>query len=502
LIGASASPPYSSCAPGILRGVAGEGLCYAFNCDQPRGIKLLSPGLAITLDALLSTSSSAIPDLTLPRSPDEEALFKAGLIKHQGRYSQPLAAEPVAPGSFNVWLHTSEECNLGCYYCYIPELSKHRKSGHTPLSGLTRQQSAGRDLVDQLLGYCREHGYPELFIKFAGGEPTLDIRGIDILCRYVERVRGSIRVRFGMLSNGIFDPQEVLPVLHRNQISLSISVDGLAESHDRIRFQRTSGARIGSWDKVLHSAEALRAAGLRTYFLFTLTRKNMGDLGPFSELVLSTFGGGFRISPERGRQAIPDEVQSYTSSVLRRLYMSLSQTAPIDARLHRDAKFAEWTLDKKKTAACSSCRDYIAIGMDGAVTSCQMTLKEPVSNLNDESISTAMTRFSQHVETNYLTDPASKSGGCTRCEFRHTCAGGCPQHTRNVFRTINHPSPWCRLYGEFFPTYVEANAVHMARRYRFLQQSEPKRLRPAGSRVEDGLSTNGSEILNASEASS
>ena len=480
MTGASSSPPYSSSVPGLLRGVAGEGLGYAFNCEEPRGIKLLSSALSATLDTLASTSSGAIPDLYELRSSDEEALFKAGAIKHRGGYSQSQNAISVSPRSFNVWLHTSDECNLGCYYCYIPELSKHRRIDDLPLLGLTRRQAAGRDLVDHLLRYCREHSYPELFIKFAGGEPTLDIGGIDALCRYVEQVRGSICVRYGMLSNGVFDPDEVLPLLHRHQISLSISVDGLAESHDRIRFQRVAGDRVGSWYKVLHSAESLRAAGIRTYFLYTLTRKNLEDLEPFSELVLSYFSGGFRVSPERGRQPVAESIQSATSASLRTLYKKLAQFAPTEARLHRDAKFAEWTLDKKKTAACSSCRDYIAVGMDGRVASCQMTLREPVGNLNDCSLSLAMTRFSQQSEANYLVDPSSKSGGCTRCEFRHTCAGGCPQHTRSVYGTANHPSPWCRLYGEFFPSYIEANAIHMGRRYRALRRAGPDYFDPAG----------------------
>lgn len=461
--------PYSSSLPGLLRGAAGEGLAYAFNCEEPRGIKLFSLSLATSLNTLLSKSNGEIPNLGELRSPDEESLFSAGLVKHRGHYSPSRTPAASTPRAFSVWLHTSDECNLGCFYCYIPELSKHRMGNDLPLSGLSRQQSSGKNIVDQILGYCRDHAYSELFIKFAGGEPTLDIGGIDALCRYVEQVRGPTTVRYGMLSNGVFDPAKVLPVLHHHQISLSISVDGLAESHDQIRFQRAAAGRVGSWDRVMRSAEALKAADIRTYFLYTLTRKNLNDLGPFSELVLSHFNGGFRVSPERGLRPIPETVQSETSASLRKLYKNLAHLAPPEARLHRDAKFAEWTLDKKKTAACSSCRDYIAIGMDGRVASCQMTLKEATGNLNNENLTTTMSRLGQNRETKYLVDPSTKSGGCTRCEFRHTCAGGCPQHTRSVFHTINHPSPWCRLFGEFFPAYVEANAVHMGRRYRALQ---------------------------------
>lgn len=458
------SQPYSSRTPGILRGIAGDRLGYAFNCEEPRGIKLFDLKLLEALDDLQASSGLAIPDLSQFRLPSDQALFGAGLIKHRGRYSPHRIS--ASPRTFSVWLHTSDECNLGCFYCYIPELAKHRSG--TPISGLTQRQASAKDIVDHLLAYCRDHDYEELFVKFAGGEPSLDISGIDSLCHYVEKVRGEVNVKYGMLSNGVFDPTEVLPILDRHQISLSISVDGMAASHDQVRFQRVSNVRMGSWDRVLSSAEALRAAGVRTFFLYTLTRKNLSDLEPFSELVLSYFNGGFRISLERGTQPIPESMQLATSEGLRKLYKKLGQSAPVSARLHRDAKFAEWALEKKKTAACSSCREYVAIGMDGRVASCQMKLRSPVGNLNRESLSTTMDRFAVGEQTKYLADPNLKYGGCTRCEFRHTCAGGCPQHTQNVYSTINRPSPWCRTYGEFFPDYIEANAVHMGRRYRAL----------------------------------
>jgi sulfatase maturation enzyme AslB (radical SAM superfamily) len=62
--------------------------------------------------------------------------------------------------------------------------------------------------------------------------------------------------------------------------------------------------------------------------------------------------------------------------------------------------------------------------------------------------------------------PEEKNGPCTKCEYFHVCTGGCPQHTIAVTKTGDLPSPWCGVFGNLLPKYIEARARHMLRQLR------------------------------------
>jgi uncharacterized protein len=203
--------------------------------------------------------------------------------------------------------------------------------------------------------------------------------------------------------------------------------------------------------------------GIEPYFLYTVTHKNMDDLSAFASHA-HRLGCGFRLSLERSSRAPHFEAQRLTADRLIALYADVAKTMPLQMKLERDARFAEWNLRRKKRIACASCRSYIAIGRGGEVASCQMRMNEPSGNLRHESLAASVDRFSDLSHTRKLQRPDEKTGGCTRCEFRFVCAGGCPQHTREVRGDLDHPSPWCFVYGTLAPKYVEACATHLARR--------------------------------------
>lgn len=456
--------PFSARAPGLLYGQASDRLGYAFNCEQPAGVKLLSKLPADRLRALVG-EERAVPNIPQIGCPEDQALFDSGLIRLAGSYNRSAHAPTTSDYSLNVWLHVTDGCNLGCFYCYIPKLEKQIEERSLKAAALSLKPQNALEISDSLLAHCRSESVFDLHVKFAGGEPTLAIESIDIMCRYLRQHAGDIKITFGILTNGVYDAACVEPVLVRHNIRVSISLDGINASHDQTRYTSRSGSRAGSFSTIHKNVARLERIDITPFFLFTVTQKNIVELEQFSDFISAQFSGGFRLSLERSTRQVPYETQLLVSEKLSSFYDHVAKNLPTDRRLDHKAKFAEWNLDRKKTTACSSCRGYLAVRREGDVSSCQMRLDTPVGNLLVEPLKQVIDRFSDTLSARLLVHPERKTGACSNCEFRFVCAGGCPQHTMNVYETTDHPSPWCFVYGKLFEKYIEANAVHMARRH-------------------------------------
>lgn len=455
------SAPFSPAPPAIVLGTANTNWKYAFNLDEPRGIKLLSDRVFRRLEALIGVTSS-VPNLPTTELNEDHVLYDHGLIKLHNSYSEQRQAS-VAEYSLNVWLHVTNGCNLGCFYCYIPHLQKHVDAIQGPRADLSLDPGTASMIADRLEEYCLSHSLQQLHIKFAGGEPTLAIEQIDNLCNRLRPRISGFRTTFGVLTNGVFDPEKVIPVLQRHNFKVSISIDGSQRNHDAIRHSRHEGQRRGTWDIICSNVAKLLQSGIRPYFLYTITEKNLDDIQEFAAFAAQR-GCGFRFSLERAHKAVDIGCQKKVADELCQFYAKFANEAPLAIRFDRDAKFSEWSIDKKKHIACSSCRGYVAIGEKGHVASCQMRLDEPFGDLRSSGFTEIFGRFANDPRTMLLRDPHGKIGACIQCEYRFTCAGGCPQHTRNVFGQFDRPSPWCFVYGTLLPVYVQATATHLARR--------------------------------------
>jgi uncharacterized protein len=399
-------------------------------------------------------------------SQSDQILAKHGLIRDNSGATRQLESITTKKHLFSVWLHVVNGGNFRCFYCYIPELkatvdpeviNKHS------ISPLTSEL-----VIDRLLEFARENNYSSLHVKFAGGEPTLNLPAIVHFCETSIKQAADIQVSFGIISNGSFSCDEVIPILRRYSFSISLSVDGFRESHNQIRFEILDREKIGSWDTLDRNVERLQDAGLTPYFLYTVTKLNAESLIPFANWAHSR-GIGFRLSPVRRPSAPTSSENNILIKNITELYTHLGVNMPTSLNFGRDARFAEWNLKKRKISSCGSCRNYVAVSEVGQIRPCQMSVSEGVS-IGQHSIREALVIFQQADSTALIARPEHRRGACTRCEFFHVCTGGCPQHTSSVHGTVEHPSPWCQLYGTIMPVYIKAKAKHMWRQICALEQ--------------------------------
>lgn len=455
----SPTRPYSSSAKSVIVNSLDDATYYAFNYSSPNGVKLLARPAANRLIEIISGEASVDPTNALDRS-----LITSGLAVGQC-CDGPIRR--IDKRRISVWLHIVNGCNFACSYCYIPHLRKAIAPAVLRQHVLDSQDYS--IIAAKLTEFAEANEAEELHITFAGGEPTLDPAGIDEFAGNITR-RSKMPVTFGMISNGAFDCDVVIPILMRHSISLSVSIDGMQERHDANRFQVQRRSRVGTWQRIWSNIEKVQSDGINPYLLITITDKNYRDIEALSDHA-HTLGLGYRLSLVRNEVPYGSDVVCEITNTLISHYKRLGDSLSSDLPIARYAKFAEWDLSKKKFLACSTCRTYFAIDHNASVSSCQMGMSAPLGNLRKDSFADIIDRIGQQPALKILMNPQGRTGACTTCQLFHVCAGGCPQHTIKSNGDVESPSIWCATYGALVPVYVEAVAKQMHRKLHTLRKA-------------------------------
>jgi pyruvate-formate lyase-activating enzyme len=176
-------------------------------------------------------------------------------------------------------VHPTRDCNLRCRHCYAA--SGPGAGGQLDIALLTT-------LVEE----AAAEGYAELHVS--GGEPLLYRHLRELL----ERAR-ACGMKTTVATNGtLLDVQGIARLSGVTDLVL-LSIDGVPEAHDVLRGSLSAFARLRE------AMVALRDAGIRFGFAFTLTRSNARDLDWVAELAAREGASVVRVQPLRalGRAA-------------------------------------------------------------------------------------------------------------------------------------------------------------------------------------------------------
>ncbi len=162
----------------------------------------------------------------------------------------------------------TEQCNLGCSFCYVPRTSLRMD-----------EDMAGR-AVDHFLG--RAHGGGQRSLSFFGGEPFLERKLME---RLIGRARSHRKeLSFSAPTNGTLLHGAALDLVGESGLCLALSIDGVTPSTER----RTLEGE-GTLAKVRHLAPALDACG--GLVRMTVTPGTVADL---AQNIIALAGMGFR----------------------------------------------------------------------------------------------------------------------------------------------------------------------------------------------------------------
>lgn len=148
-------------------------------------------------------------------------------------------------------LNVTEGCNFRCSYCvysgdYPDERTHSARSMTWPVA---------KAAIDDFLGHSQEAD--TRFISFYGGEPLLNLPLVRRCVTYVRREYPDVKLRFAMTTNAYLLKGKAAEFLAAEGFTLTISLDGPAQIHDRHR--RTAAGRP-TWARVMSNLRAFLKA--------------------------------------------------------------------------------------------------------------------------------------------------------------------------------------------------------------------------------------------------
>ena len=297
-------------------------------------------------------------------------------------------------GFFTLQWHITHRCNLRCSHCYQDD---------------DRAFSSRKSLEAVLNQYSRlleEYGFKG-YLNITGGEP---LAHPDLFWLLEEA--GNRGITTAVLTNGTLIGRREAAELKRLDVDyVQVSLDGLRETHDKIRGE-------GSFDLAIRGIRELKAQGIYVTVAFTAQRENHKELGRLADFCNNL--GADKLWFDR--VVIPKNEDKNNLSLSSKEYSALCRKA---SRLNRQGKIScaralQFIPCKGKNIySCNAGSRLLAILADGTVMPCRR-LPIEVGNVTQSELLTIYRESPELIKLRKSEIPEK----CKPCKYAQSCRGG------------------------------------------------------------------------------
>lgn len=171
------------------------------------------------------------------------------------RFHKKLVTDILKAGyTQQLVLNITEDCNMRCKYCYLSETYKHTRNR---TSEFMSEETAIKSL-DYFFELIRQiskfNPGKKCAITFYGGEALLNF---PVIKKSIEYAKSNCPVTpmFNITTNGTLLCGEIADYLVKNEVAISVSLDGSREEHDR---NRVDAMKNGTFDTIIRNIKALK----------------------------------------------------------------------------------------------------------------------------------------------------------------------------------------------------------------------------------------------------
>ncbi|MBR0712845.1 radical SAM/SPASM domain-containing protein [Bradyrhizobium liaoningense] len=415
------SSRYNFCVP------FGEGDSVLYNAGSGASIRLAGSDVG-EITELLCGPPREVATRIIPR-PLLASLRRGGFLIEQAfdevaaireRYWVARGRTPMV-----LTLTTTQDCNLGCYYCYEERSRATLTAANVPaILDWTRERLAAS-------------GKDSLHVDWYGGEPLLNIAFIEVASAALQSLCNELNVSYSasVISNGTCWPDDVAGFIRRHRIrQAQISFDGLKANHDKRRRYRRGRApepSASSFEQAVALVDKLLDV-VRVDLRFNADRGNADDLEPLVAFCLQRgwFDRPFacvfqlaRISDYSERSGFMSQAK-LSEDEFERLRERARHLVPNESNLDETTTRSLYPLPR--TSVCAALADdSIVVGADGHRYRCGLQVGEknrPIAMVG------AGGQMSPGPDAPWWdTFDPTRQPNCSRCSFLPVCWGGCPK---------------------------------------------------------------------------
>ena len=336
--------------------------------------------------------------------------------------------------------HVTAKCDQACAHCYLRDSSTYARELRNELS-----YEDCLEIIDDFKQTFDKWGMPTR-INFTGGDPLLR-EDIFLLIKYA-RKNG---ILVGILGNpNHLDYQTAKKLKSLGVIRYQISIDGLQETHDRLRGRR------GLFEDSIRAIRILEKVGIPSVVMFTVSKINAHELVEVIKVVaeegVSVFDFARLVPVGAGKDLkdqmlTPKEYRNLLLQVLeqyRRLQEKGCQTYfgrkdHLWKLLYQELGLLKSPPRDKKTiyTGCGIGSSVLVILADGTVYPCRRLPIElgrvPQENFRDIFINSSELNKMRQIE---------KMQKCKNCDLLQVCRG-CPAVSYSAYGDYMAPDPQC-----------------------------------------------------------
>ncbi|SHK27108.1 uncharacterized protein SAMN02745163_03536 [Clostridium cavendishii DSM 21758] len=143
----------------------------------------------------------------------------------------------------------TQQCNFRCEYCSYSGAYENRVHSNKRMTFELAKKG-----VDFLIEHSVEQKH--VYVGFYGGEPLIEFELIKKIIEYIKKNAYGKDVRYTLTTNATLLNEEIIDFLYKNDFTMTISLDGPKEVHDKSRkFALNS---CGTFDKVIEKIKLIK----------------------------------------------------------------------------------------------------------------------------------------------------------------------------------------------------------------------------------------------------
>ncbi len=416
-------------SPGLLvRNIDGNQF-YAVNCFYPNSLRILNSRQFDVLSAVDGkTDVSQLADrfgLHVPSLQGYLAqLSETEIICFDDRFSLP--GKPDGTDALNLWIHTTNKCNLSCGYCYISTLQT--------TGGMT--ENVRLQLLQKLVETVSAKNITKIKLRFAGGEPLLQFKKwTDFICEAKSQLhRLGCALEISFLTNLTILNDEIMSFAKAHDIGFGVSLDGVEQFQNQARSFHSGN---GTFARVDQNLKMLVDSKIRVSVNTVVANENLEGLPDLTRYLID-LDIPFRYSIVKGTWIDPELLEQRLSDV----YEIAEAAIARGWRFSQKHQFCDLKPVELGFQTCASGFSGGAIYVDGSMHYCHVHFGDDTQksfSIFDEELDLVdMIEQGEHAETD-------RSSDCKICKYRSVCTSGCP-----VYR-VHGKDPQCSIYHKFIP---------------------------------------------------
>ncbi|GHS90600.1 hypothetical protein FACS1894139_09820 [Planctomycetales bacterium] len=428
--------PYKN--PNLITGNIDSNFYYVVNPFIKDGIKIINNNQykiyneidgKKTVDQIAIITGFAKEDIFMVCNILEEKNY----VNFTGVFVEPIYNKEIV--SFDLWVHTTNDCNLRCPYCYI-----HTLGGQDYITGENI-----RVLCDKIVETVKRRQLKKVTLRLAGGEPLLKFYlWKSHLVELRQRLKDvSCKLRIAFLTNLTKLDDEIARFIKENNIGIAVSLDGIGQFHDDTRHFEDGK---GSFSLIKQHINKLAENGISPGILTVVSNSNLDGLELLTQFVIDN-NLHLRFSIVQGERIDSEEL----TYVLQQCYKKYEYAIEYGFAFSKLHKLHDLRLDSPFFHTCSGGFNSGALYTDGNIYFCQKHFGVEIPNgsiFEEDDILSVLQRRTFYEEVSYE---------CKVCNLRYVCASGCPLERENG------KYPHCKVYKYIIPIIYNLKAKERLR---------------------------------------